>query len=130
MPDDAKTVLIVDDDADFQLQQKLQLERAGFTVHTCDTAKEGGEWLATNCPDLAVFDLMMEEEDAGFMLCHEARKRHPNLPIIMVTAVASEAGIDFDASTDEERSWIKADALLEKPIRFEQLKAEIDKLLR
>ena len=31
-------------------------------------------------------------------------------------------------ATEEERSWIKADALLAKPIRFEQLKAEIDRL--
>ena len=30
-------------------------------------------------------------------------------------------------ATDEERSWIQADALLAKPIRFEQLKREIDR---
>ncbi len=38
--------------------------------------------------------------------------------------------MDFDAATDEERSWIKADAMLAKPIRFEQLKREIDRLLK
>lgn len=129
MADAPKTVLIVDDDADFQLQQKLQLEKAGYTVQTADTAKDGGLWLTDNKPDIAIFDLMMEEDDAGFQLCYAAKKRYPDLPIIMVTAVASEAGIDFDATTEEERAWIKADALLEKPIRFEQLKAEIEKLL-
>ena len=34
--------------------------------------------------------------------------------MIVVTAVTSELGMEFDASTKEERSWIKADALLNK----------------
>ena len=46
-----------------------------------------------------------------------------------VTGVASETGIDFDASTKEERSWIKADVVLDKPIRFEQLEREIHRLV-
>jgi len=35
----------------------------------------------------------------------------------------------FDASTKEERSWIKADLFLSKPIRHEQLLREIKRLL-
>ena len=45
------------------------------------------------------------------------------MPVILVTAVASETGLDFDAATAEERGWIKADAVLDKPVRFEQLAA-------
>lgn len=39
----------------------------------------------------------------------------------MVTGVTGETGIEFDAATNEERAWIKADELLAKPVRPEQL---------
>jgi hypothetical protein len=49
--------------------------------------------------------------------------------VILVTGVAAETGIPFSAATREERIWIKADALLPKPIRFEQLQPEVERLL-
>jgi hypothetical protein len=50
--------------------------------------------------------------------------------VILVTSVNSETGLGFGMATEEERSWIQADAMLAKPIRFEQLKSEIDRLLQ
>ena len=125
----AKTVLVVDDDVDFLFQQRLQLEAAGFNVLEANTAQDARQVLESKRPDIAIVDLMIEHLDAGFSLCYFMKKLRPEMPVIMVTGVASETGIDFDASTDEERAWIKADVLLPKPIRFEQLKREIDRLL-
>lgn len=122
------TILVLDDDPDFLLQQKLQLEAAGYTVLTASTRQEGEKLLAANAVDAAVVDLMMEEEDTGFQVCYHFKKLRPRLPVIMVTAVAAEAGIEFDAATDEERAWVKADALLAKPVRVEQLIREIERL--
>ena len=127
--DTKKSVLLVDDDPDFRLQQKMQLEAAGYNVLEASSAKEAMQTLAKTEPDIALVDLMMEESDAGFQLCYKLKKRAKPIPVIMVTSVASETGMEFDASTDEERSWIKADTLLNKPIRFEQLVREIDRLL-
>ena len=70
------------------------------------------EAFAQQRPDLAVIDVMMENPDAGFTLCHHIRKQDPSIPVILVTSVNSETGLDFTLSTDEQRSWIKADALL------------------
>jgi CheY-like chemotaxis protein len=123
------TILLIDDDFDFRLQQKLQLEAKGFTVRECDSAKAARESLAQERPDLVVVDLMMEEDDSGFELCYFIKKSWKDLPVIMVTGVASEAGMEFAAATAEERVWIKADAVLAKPVRFEQLEGEIKKLL-
>ena len=78
---------------------------------------------------MAIVDLMMENFDDGFRLCYKIKKADKNIPVILVTGVAGETGMDFDASTNEERSWIKADVVLDKPIRFEQLKREMDRLL-
>jgi CheY-like chemotaxis protein len=124
------TVLLVDDDEDFLIQQKIQLEAAGFQVLSAHGQVKAEELLAQQRPDLAVVDLMMEHADGGFTLCHHIRKKDPSIPVILVSSVNNETGLEFDTTTDAERSWIKADAFLSKPIRFEQLKLEIDRLLQ
>ncbi len=128
-PDNKPTVLLVDDDDDFLFQQRLQLENAGFHVIAAQGQGQAEEIVARLRPDVAVVDVMMENPDAGFVLCHHIRKKDPSIPVILVTSVNSETGMDFDMATEEDRAWIKADALLAKPIRFEQLRGEIDRLL-
>ena len=122
-------VLLVDDDPDFLYQERLHLEKAGFLVTTACSESEAIAALAGGPPDLAVLDLMMDNVDGGFTLAHQIKKRYPRLPVIMVTSVNAETGLNFGTGTHDERSWIKADAFLSKPIRFEQLKREIDRLM-
>lgn len=125
-----KTILIVDDDIDFLMQMQIQLEEAGFKVISAEGQQKAEEMLEDSLPDLAIVDLMMEHPDGGFALSYHIKKKKADLPVILVTAVTSETGIEFDAATDEERSWVKADAFLAKPIRFEQLLREINHLLK
>jgi CheY-like chemotaxis protein len=126
---DKKTVLLVDDDLDFLEQQKVTIEAAGYEVWTAGSQKEAEEVLEDKRPDAAVIDLMMERTDGGFALCYHIKRIDPKLPVIIVTSVASETGLDFDAKTDEERSWVKADAMLAKPVRPEQMCKELERLL-
>jgi CheY-like chemotaxis protein len=123
-------VLLVDDDEDFLFQHRVQLENAGFEVATAGSRVEAEERAAGFTPDLAILDLMMEHHDDGFVLSHHLKRRFPGLPVILVTAVTSETGLAFDPASPEERAWIGADALLAKPIRFEQLQREIDRLMK
>ena len=125
-----KRILLVDDDPDYLLSMELQLKNAGYQVTTADGVADAKAWLEENRPDAAVVDLMMEDVDGGFSLCFYIKKKHPDLPVIMVSAVTSETGLDFGARTREERSWIKADAFLAKPVRFEQLQRELDRLTK
>lgn len=124
-----KTILVVDDDEDFRMQQQMMLESAGYGVVTAENETQAMEIFGSQPFDAAIIDLMMSQQDGGFTLCRSMKKSKPELPIIMVTGVTSETGLEFDAATSEERSWIKADAFLPKPIRFEQLKKELDRLL-
>jgi two-component system, OmpR family, response regulator len=126
----SKKILLVDDDLDFLFQVKLQLEKFGFEVVTADTQKEAEEIIAKMKPDLAILDLMMESEDSGFILSYKLRKKYPDVPIIIATAVSAETGVFFGLESDEERQWIKADRYLEKGITAEQLHKEILKLLK
>lgn len=125
-----KTILLVDDDVDFQEQIKIQLNTAGYEVITAEGQKEAEQKLETFRPDLVISDLMMENYDGGFGLSEHVKKMDPTIPVILVTSVTNELGFKFTTNTEDERSWIKADAILNKPIRFEQLMKEMGKLLK
>ncbi|MBK6901062.1 MAG: response regulator [bacterium] len=125
-----RTALVVDDDPDVLEQIRLFLERLGFRVLTGESQAEGEALIEGPAPDLCVFDLMMENHDSGFVLAHRLKKKHPLTPVILVTGVAHETGYAFDAATAEMRRWVKADAVLDKDIRFEQLAAEIARLVK
>ncbi len=127
--DEKKKILVADDDVDYLFQIRLHLQNMGFEVITAESQKEAEEYLEKNKPDLAVFDLMMETEDSGFILSYKTKQKYPDVPVIIATAVASETGISFGLNTEDEKRWIKADLYLEKDIRKEQLEKEINKLL-
>jgi CheY-like chemotaxis protein len=129
MSSDKRKVLVVDDDEDFRLQLVTQLEAAGFEVVAVEGEVRAVEVLKELTPDLAIVDLMMEHMDGGFALSYRLKKRNPPVPVIMVTGVTSETGLDFGTAGEDEKSWVKADAMLAKPVRFEQLQREIDRLL-
>jgi DNA-binding response OmpR family regulator len=130
MGENKKLVLIADDDIDYLFQMRMHVESFGFEVITAETQKEAEVLIQNSNPDLAIFDLMMEKDDSGFVLCYKMKRKHPNVPIILATAVASETGISFGVDSDTDKQWIKADLYLEKGIRKDQLHKEINKLLK
>ncbi len=125
-----KTILIVDDDMDYLFQMKMKVEQFGFDTITADGQKEAESIIDTVRPDLAILDLMMESDDSGFILAYKIKRRYPDVPIIIATAVTAETGITFDINSDENKQWIKADLFLDKGIRADQLQREINKLLK
>ena len=124
-----KTILLVDDDQDYLYQLKIKVESFGFQTLLAEGQKEAEALIEKNKPDLAILDLMMENEDSGFILCYKMKKKYPDVPIIIATGVAAETGITFDINDENNRKWIKADRFLDKGIRTEKLKEEIDNLL-
>jgi CheY-like chemotaxis protein len=125
-----KRILLVDDDPDYLYVMRVNLQGMGFEVITADTQKEAETIIEKNKPDLAIFDLMMENQDTGFILCHKMKRQYPDVPIIIASAVTAETGIMFDVDSQEEMDWIKADLFLDKGIRMDQLHKEINKLLK
>ena len=123
------TILLVDDDQDYLYQMKSKIHSFGYKTITAEGQKEAEELLEKTRPDLAILDLMMENEDSGFILCYKMKKKYPDVPIIIATGVAAETGISFDINDENNRKWIKADRFLDKGIRTERLKEEIEHLL-
>jgi len=129
MAEISRRVMIVDDDPDFLEQMRMCLESRGYSVSSASSVQECENQLKETEPDVVVLDLMMDNEDYGFVLSYRIKKQFPKMPVIIVTSMTHETGMDFD-ETDDPGHWIKADAILAKPIRFEQLEREITRLMR
>jgi DNA-binding response OmpR family regulator len=125
-----KTVLVAEDDFDAKQQMILNLKSYGFDIAAFDSQADAEKYMEKNKPDLAIFDLMMEKQDSGFILANKMKRKYPEVPIIIATAVGAETGILFNVDTKEDRQWLKADLVLEKGIRPDQLYREISKLLK
>jgi DNA-binding response OmpR family regulator len=123
------TILLVDDDYDYLFQTRFYMEKWGCKVITAEGQNEAEEILERMKPDIAILDLMMENDDSGFILSYKMKRKYPDVPVIITTAVSAETGMSFGMETEEDKNWIKADVYLEKGIRPEQLKLEIEKLL-
>lgn len=129
-----RSLLLVDDDVDYLLATRLMLEAKGYRVSSAEGVREAQTLLEANAAaaapsfDAAIVDLMMEECDGGFALCHLLKRRWPGLPVVMVSAVTEESGFEFTPQ-GAGGEWMQADAFLAKPIRIEQLERELDRLL-
>jgi CheY-like chemotaxis protein len=124
------TILVADDDPDYLYQTVFNLEKSGYKTVAAESQAEAESVINRLKPSLAIFDLMMESDDSGFILCYKIKRKYPDVPVILATAVSHETGMSFSIDSEQERSWIRADVYLEKGIRPEQLDQEIMRLLK
>jgi CheY-like chemotaxis protein len=127
---DKATMIVVDDDLDMIEQLSAIFRSDGYNVFSAASQQEAEELLLTVRPDVAILDLMMDQMDSGFVLCHYLKKLYPETPVILLTAVTGTTGLSFAASSPEAQSWVKADKVMDKPVRQEQIKAEVRRLLQ
>jgi CheY-like chemotaxis protein len=126
---DKTKVLIVDDDPDVIDQLTFTLQGEGYEVFAGSSQQEAEELLLTVKPDVAILDLMMEQMDSGFVICHYLKKLYPQTKVILLTAVTSATGLSFATAAREAQGWVKADRVLDKPVRPEQIRSEVRRLL-
>ncbi len=124
-----KTVMVVDDDPDILEQICIVLRSHGYEPKPLASQREAEEALLLERPDLAIVDLMLEESDSGFVICHHLKKLYPGTPVILLTSVRAATDISLEPTSAKAQGWVKADRILDKPVRPEQLLAEIRRLL-
>lgn len=81
-------VLIVDDDAEFGLVARSLVEVEGFSAHLVSSEAEALDAAANLSFDVVLLDLMLGET-SGLDLLRTLKRRHPLLPVILVTAHGS-----------------------------------------
>ncbi len=82
-------VLVVDDEAVVRGGVKLVLEPEGLTVAQAATVAEALASDALNECRLLLCDLMLQGE-SGLEVVSEARRRRPELPIVLMTGYATD----------------------------------------
>ncbi len=127
-----KKILLVDDDIDLLEQNKILMESKGFEVVTASSGKEGLEVFNAEQPDAVIVDLIMEQHDSGFILCHKIKRTElgKRIPVFILTSATYETGFKFSAATKEEKEWIKCDGILNKPVVVEELLSKFDNFFK
>ena len=120
----ARKVAIVEDDFDQRENYADALKKSGYEITTYANRRDAYAGMQKNMPDLAILDIMLEDEmDGGFDLCRDLRALSPTLPIIFLTA----------RDTDIDRvSGLRLDAwdYLTKPLNMQFLSVRINSLFR
>jgi len=81
----AARLLVVDDDADMLRLLSMRLQAAGYRVNTAASAESALAQLDLERPQLVISDVRLPGSD-GLALFDEVHRRHPSLPVILLTA--------------------------------------------
>ncbi|WP_426311779.1 response regulator transcription factor [Cellulosimicrobium sp. E-16] len=121
MTDEARTAVIVEDDADIRDLLQTVLGQAGFTTTAAGTGVEGVELVRRTDPVVTTLDLSLPDID-GFEVCRRIRQ-FSDTYVVMLTARADE----IDTLMGLE---VGADDYQTKPFRPRELRARVEALLR
>jgi CheY-like chemotaxis protein len=91
-------ILLVDDDPDTRNIVPRILSKCDYSVSTCSSGSEALERLTQEHFDLVLSDVRMPGM-SGFELLKSIRDLHPDLPVILLTAIA-----DLDSEMEAARA--------------------------
>jgi len=84
-----KKIVLIEDDADLYSLIQYNLEKEGFTMAGAQTGKGAIELCRRERPDLIILDIMLPDSD-GLEICRAIRNHSEPIPVIFLTARASE----------------------------------------
>lgn len=115
-------ILVAEDDYAIRELIAVYLKYHGYDVYLADNGRQAYALMQTATIDLVITDVMMPYID-GFQLTHQIRTLHPQMPILMLTAL--------DQLQDKERGFQSGvDDYMVKPIELKELNLRIHALLR
>jgi CheY-like chemotaxis protein len=127
-------IFLVDDDKDFLEMEKAILAAGGYRTRCFSESRAALEALAFGAerPALVITDLMMKSLDAGFTFARAVRadSRFSGIPMIIVSAVASQKGFDFRPRSAGDLAAMNAEAFFDKPVPPAELLARVKELTR
>ena len=114
-------LLVVDDDADMLRLLSMRLMSAGYQVTAVTSAESALTQLEIEHPQLVLSDVRLPGRD-GLALFDEIRKRHPTLPVILLTAHGSEQLVRIASSRG-------ACGCLSKPFDIDEIAQVVERAL-
>jgi CheY-like chemotaxis protein len=121
-------ILLVDDDPDFVNITRTVLQSKDHEVKIAANGQQALAAMRAEKPDVVLLDIMMSYILDGVDVTHEmaADEDLKDIPVIMVTSLASTPDADV-FPTDEH---VSVDGWMSKPIKPEELLAEIDRVTK
>jgi putative nucleotidyltransferase with HDIG domain len=86
LPRKTSRILVVDDETQVRAMMGSTLERQGYEVQLASSGREALETLEMANFDLVLTDIVMQDVN-GIALLEQIHANHPNLPVVMVTAI-------------------------------------------
>ena len=126
MADDAKTVLVVDDDPDALDFLTTVLEDHGYATMPANDGAEAIAYLEATTPDLVTLDITMPEK-SGVAVYRKLRseERLEAVPVIIVTGISD----DFEKFISTRRQVPPPEGYVHKPVDHEKLLELVGELL-
>src|SRR3712207_4354597 len=119
----ALKILVVDDEADLRALLERSFAREGHEVVSVPDGEQALEQAAGDGFDIVLLDVALGPGPSGYDVARELRARRNGVPIIMLTALDSEA----DAVQGLEAG---ADDYVTKPFGLAELRSRIRAVLR
>jgi len=123
MANEVLDILLVDDDSELREQIRRLFEREGHRVMAVADARSAVDRATTGAFDIVLLDVALGAGPDGYDVCRTLRGRRNVVPIIMLTALDSEA----DAVLGLEAG---ADDYVTKPFGPAELRSRIRAVLR
>lgn len=122
----AKTILVVDDEAEIRRLLDRLLSGKGFRVLQADAGHMALKMVKEHTPDLIVLDAMLPEVH-GFDIARRIKgsKRYGHIPIVMVSAVYR----GWHYAEDLKQSC-GVEAFIEKPFKIQEVVGAVEAALR
>ena len=122
-----RTLLVIDDKQDnlITLSASLRVLIPDCTVITAQSGPEGVEKARSELPDAILLDIRMPGMD-GFEVCErlKSEEKTKTIPVVMITAAK------MDSESRIKASNLGADGFLVRPIKEEELAAQVRTVLR
>ncbi|MBI9104393.1 MAG: response regulator transcription factor [Spirochaetales bacterium] len=115
-------ILLVEDEESLALGLEYNLKEEGYEVIRTDNGRGALERIFDETFDLVILDIMLPYLN-GFEVAEKIRKKHPTLPILMLTALTGAADRIRGLQTG-------ADDYLTKPFHLEELLLRVAGMLK
>jgi len=126
MNDNAKTVLVVDDDPDAREYLSTVLQDNGFLTITANDGVEAITALEAQVPDLVALDITMPEK-SGVAVYRRLREdeRLKDVPVIIVTGISEE----FERFISTRRQVPPPEGYISKPVDADEFVRKVNDLI-
>jgi len=117
----AKMILLIDDDIDLQQLTKITLKAKGYVVETANNGLEGLSKLETIKPDLIILDMNMPKLGGlGFYQKILNSQDRPRYPVLVLTA---------RTNLEQLLTQMNIDGFIAKPFEIDDLIRKVDTII-